>query len=117
MESNVTLLPYAEPSERRGAVMTIDPDPVVAFEDVHLAFKGIRAIDGVSFTVGRRELFAIIGPNGAGKTSIFNVLSGVYRPQRGRVVFDGADLVGKRPHQIAAAGMARTSRTWSCSPT
>ena len=70
--------------------------------------RGVTAINGVSFTVGRRELFAIIGPNGAGKTSIFNVLSGVYRPQAGRVVFDGADIVGRRPHRIAAAGMART---------
>ncbi|GAA1865404.1 ABC transporter ATP-binding protein [Asanoa iriomotensis] len=81
---------------------------ILAFEDVHLSFAGVKAIDGISFTVGERELFAIIGPNGAGKTSIFNVLSGVYRPQRGRVVFDGADLIGRRPHQIAARGMART---------
>ncbi len=81
---------------------------VLVFDDVHLAFAGVLAIDGVSFTVGRDELFAIIGPNGAGKTSIFNVLSGVYRPQRGRVVFDGQDILGRRPHQVAAAGMART---------
>ncbi|HEU4422633.1 MAG TPA: ABC transporter ATP-binding protein [Pilimelia sp.] len=83
-------------------------DEILSFEDVRLNFAGVRAIDGVSFTVGRHELFAIIGPNGAGKTSIFNVLSGVYRPQAGRVVFDGADLIGKRPHQIAARGLART---------
>ncbi|MBX6748294.1 MAG: ABC transporter ATP-binding protein [Micromonosporaceae bacterium] len=83
-------------------------DVILSFEDVRLAFAGVVAIDGVSFTVGRDELFAIIGPNGAGKTSIFNVLSGVYRPQRGRVVFDGKDILGRRPHQIAAAGLART---------
>jgi branched-chain amino acid transport system ATP-binding protein len=83
-------------------------DVILSFEDVRLAFAGVVAIDGVSFTVGRDELFAIIGPNGAGKTSIFNVLSGVYRPQRGRVVFDGQDILGRRPHQIAAAGLART---------
>jgi len=89
--------------------VTQSPDePVLRFEDVRLAFAGVQAIDGVSFTVGRNELFAIIGPNGAGKTSIFNVLSGVYRPQSGRVVFDGKDILGRRPHQIAAAGMART---------
>ena len=81
---------------------------IVEFADVHLSFAGVRAIDGVSFEVGEHELFAIIGPNGAGKTSIFNVLSGVYRPQSGRVVFDGVNLVGKRPHAIAAAGLART---------
>jgi branched-chain amino acid transport system ATP-binding protein len=82
--------------------------PILTFDNVRLSFKGVRAIDGVSFTVGRRELFAVIGPNGAGKTSIFNVLSGVYRPQQGRVVFDGTDITGRRPHQIAAAGVART---------
>jgi branched-chain amino acid transport system ATP-binding protein len=84
------------------------PDQILSFEDVRLAFAGVVAIDDVSFTVGRNELFAIIGPNGAGKTSIFNVLSGVYRPQRGRVVFDGREILGARPHQIAAAGIART---------
>ncbi|MGN9813521.1 ABC transporter ATP-binding protein [Micromonospora sp. BQ11] len=81
---------------------------ILRFDDVRLSFAGVRAIDGVSFTVGRNELFAVIGPNGAGKTSIFNVLSGVYRPQTGRVVFDGVDLVGRRPHEIAALGLART---------
>jgi branched-chain amino acid transport system ATP-binding protein len=88
--------------------MTGAQQPIVSFQEVRLAFAGVRAIDGVSFEVGPRELFAIIGPNGAGKTSIFNVLSGVYRPQSGRVRFDGEDILGKRPHQIAAAGMART---------
>src|SRR6266540_1826005 len=68
----------------------------------------VKAIDGVSFSVGERELFAIIGPNGAGKTSIFNVISGVYRPQSGRVEFDGHSLVGQRPHTTAALGVART---------
>ncbi|MGH3862206.1 ABC transporter ATP-binding protein [Actinokineospora sp.] len=87
---------------------TSQPEPILVFEDVHLSFAGVKAVNGVSFEVGERELFAIIGPNGAGKTSIFNVLSGVYRPQRGRVVFDGVDLVGKPPHRIAALGMART---------
>ena len=82
--------------------------PILTVEDVRLAFKGVKAIDGVSFFVGRQELFAIIGPNGAGKTSIFNVLSGVYRPQSGRVMFDGSNLIGLRPPRVAAAGIART---------
>jgi branched-chain amino acid transport system ATP-binding protein len=81
---------------------------VLSFDDVHLSFAGVKAIDGVSFEVGERELFAIIGPNGAGKTSIFNVISGVYRPQQGRVRFHGTDIVGRRPHDIAALGLART---------
>ncbi|MEU4696168.1 ABC transporter ATP-binding protein [Nonomuraea dietziae] len=83
------------------------PD-VLDVRDVRLSFAGVKAIDGVSFTVGPTELFAVIGPNGAGKTSIFNVLSGVYRPQQGGVTFLGADLLGRRPHEIAAMGLART---------
>jgi branched-chain amino acid transport system ATP-binding protein len=62
----------------------------------------------VSFTVSPAELFAVIGPNGAGKTSIFNCLNGVYRPQDGRIRFDGHDLIGLRPARIAALGVART---------
>ena len=81
---------------------------MLEFDDVQLSFAGVKAIDGVSFTVGGSELFAIIGPNGAGKTSVFNVLSGVYRPQSGRVNFAGTDLVGKRPDEIAQLGIART---------
>jgi branched-chain amino acid transport system ATP-binding protein len=81
---------------------------VLTFDDVHLSFAGVKAINGVSFEVGDRELFAVIGPNGAGKTSIFNVLSGVYRPQRGRVTFHGENLLGRPPHHIAQLGMART---------
>jgi branched-chain amino acid transport system ATP-binding protein len=83
-------------------------DEILRFSDVRLSFAGVKAIDGISFTVGRSELFAIIGPNGAGKTSIFNVLSGVYRPHAGEVVFDGRSLLGRRPHQIAGSGIART---------
>jgi branched-chain amino acid transport system ATP-binding protein len=82
--------------------------PILVFGDVRLSFSGVAAIDGVSFEVGPAELFAIIGPNGAGKTSIFNVLSGVYRPQQGRVRFRDTDLVGRRPHRIAQLGVART---------
>jgi branched-chain amino acid transport system ATP-binding protein len=82
--------------------------PVLVFDEVRLSFAGVKAIDDVSFTVGANELFAIIGPNGAGKTSIFNVISGVYRPQAGRVSFAGTDLIGKRPHAIARLGISRT---------
>jgi branched-chain amino acid transport system ATP-binding protein len=81
---------------------------VLRVDDVHLAFKGVHAVSGVGFEVQPAELFAIIGPNGAGKTSVFNVISGVYRPQRGRVEFLGEDLLGLRPHVIATRGVART---------
>lgn len=81
---------------------------VLEFDDVHLSFGAVKAVNGVSFSVAENELFAVIGPNGAGKTSIFNVLSGVYRPQQGRVALDGTSLLGMRPPAIARLGMART---------
>ncbi len=87
---------------------TAPADPILEFDSIRLSFSGVTAIDGVSFTVGPKELFAIIGPNGAGKTSIFNVLSGVYRPQEGAVRFRGEQIVGQSPHHIASIGMART---------
>ncbi len=64
-------------------------EPLLAIEDVGLSFAGVRALDGVSLAVNRGELMAVIGPNGAGKTSLFNCISGVYRPQQGRIGFDG----------------------------
>jgi branched-chain amino acid transport system ATP-binding protein len=81
---------------------------LLTFDDVHLAFGQVKAVNGVSFEVMPGELFAVIGPNGAGKTSIFNVLSGVYRPQHGSVTFLGEDILGRAPHRIAQMGMSRT---------
>jgi branched-chain amino acid transport system ATP-binding protein len=89
-------------------VVGVTEPPVLAVQDVHLSFDGVCALNGVSFEVAPHELFAIIGPNGAGKTSIFNVLSGVYRPQRGHIRFLGTDILGHPPHRIASMGMART---------
>lgn len=86
----------------------IDRVPVLSVRDVELKFSGVTALSDVTFDVFDDELFAVIGPNGAGKTSIFNVLSGVYRPQSGSVTFLGEELVGRRPHAIASLGMART---------
>jgi branched-chain amino acid transport system ATP-binding protein len=82
--------------------------PLLEVEDLALRFGGTRAIDGVSFDVRQGELFAVIGPNGAGKTSIFNCISGVYRPQEGGVRFMGHELVGSSPDDIADRGVART---------
>ena len=86
--------------------------PLVEVDDIHLSFEGVKAVDGVSFKVSNHELFAIIGPNGAGKTSIFNCLSGVYRPQEGSIRFLGDTIINTKPWKIAAMGMAqgRTQR-------
>jgi branched-chain amino acid transport system ATP-binding protein len=81
---------------------------LLVVRDLVLQFGGVKALDDVSFEVGRGELFAVIGPNGAGKTSIFNCLNGVYRPSRGSITLEGIELVGKRPARIAGLGIART---------
>jgi branched-chain amino acid transport system ATP-binding protein len=85
-----------------------DGAPLLEIHDIHLAFAGVKAIDGVSLTVHGGEVFAVIGPNGAGKTSIFNCVSGVYHPQRGSISFEGRDLLGMRPDRVADLGVART---------
>jgi branched-chain amino acid transport system ATP-binding protein len=81
---------------------------LLEFEDVSLSFKGIKALDDVSFAVDDGELFAVIGPNGAGKTSIFNCINGVYKPQSGSIRWKGEEVLGRRPDKIAALGIART---------
>jgi branched-chain amino acid transport system ATP-binding protein len=82
--------------------------PLLTVSDLTLHFGGVAALSGVTFEVGRDELFAIIGPNGAGKTSIFNCLSAVYRPYAGSIRLDGHDLVGERPVRVAQLGIGRT---------
>ena len=83
-------------------------EPLLEVRDIHLSFKGVRAIDGVSFHVDGGELFAIIGPNGAGKTSIFNCINQVYSPQRGDIVWKGRSILGVKPNKTAEFGIART---------
>jgi branched-chain amino acid transport system ATP-binding protein len=80
---------------------------VLEVADVDLSFAGLQALRGVAFEVRQDELFAIIGPNGAGKTSLFNCISGLYRPQRGSIRFLGRDVTRAKPDRIAEMGMAR----------
>jgi branched-chain amino acid transport system ATP-binding protein len=81
---------------------------ILEIEALSLAFGGVRALDGVSLSVEAGSITAIIGPNGAGKTSLFNAISGFYRPQAGRIVFDGQDITRLKPPRRAALGLART---------
>jgi branched-chain amino acid transport system ATP-binding protein len=76
--------------------------------DVSLAFGGVRALSGVTLEVEEGTVTSVIGPNGAGKTSLYNVISGFYRPQIGTVRFAGADVTTLKAHRRAALGMART---------
>ena len=77
-------------------------------EDLAINFGGIRALDGVSFEVETGQVFTIIGPNGAGKTTIFNVVSRIYDPSQGRLVFCDEDITYLPAHEIAPRGIART---------
>jgi branched-chain amino acid transport system ATP-binding protein len=79
-----------------------------AAHDLGVSFGGIRAVDGVSFEVAAGEVFTIIGPNGAGKTTIFNLISRIYEPTDGRLVFRDEDITRVPPHEIARRGIART---------
>ena len=90
--------------------MTAAPGATPALEvrEVSLRFGALWALADVSFEVAEGELFALIGPNGAGKTSMFNLLSRVYDPTRGRIRCFGNDMAGLRPHHLARAGVART---------
>jgi branched-chain amino acid transport system ATP-binding protein len=81
---------------------------LLQLEQVHKIFGGLHAVKGVTVQVQAGEIFGLIGPNGAGKTTIFNVVTGVYRPDRGRVLFDGQDISGWTPAQVAARGIGRT---------
>lgn len=83
-------------------------EPLLAAEDVTLRFRGLVALDRVSLQVRAHEIHALIGPNGAGKTSLLNCIVGVYRPQSGRIRFQGEELTRLRSGRIAALGIART---------
>ena len=76
--------------------------------ELSLAFGGIKALAGVGVTVAEGETLAVIGPNGSGKTSLFNCITGIYRPREGAVVFRGEPLIGLLPDVIARRGVART---------
>ena len=86
----------------------MNPSPLLSVEDVHLRFGGIKALGGVSLQAKAGEITAVIGPNGAGKTSLFNTISGFYKPQQGRIQLEGRDITPTKPNVRAAMGLART---------
>src|SRR5215470_11896599 len=84
------------------------PKPLLEVRALTKRFGGLLANDHVDLTVGRAEIVGLIGPNGAGKTTLFNGLTGQFRIDEGRVIFDGRDLTNRPPEEIARAGIART---------
>ena len=87
--------------------MTAAP-AILEVEGIGIDFGGVRALDGLTFSVPEGRIFAIIGPNGAGKTTLFNIVSGLYRPSSGSVRLDRRDVTGLPPHRLAALGLSRT---------
>ena len=77
-------------------------------KNVSHSFGGLQAVSEYNLTLDPGEITGLIGPNGAGKTTIFNLITGIYKADEGEVVFDGQNIVGKKPNQIAALGLART---------
>ncbi|HKB61528.1 MAG TPA: ABC transporter ATP-binding protein [Burkholderiales bacterium] len=81
---------------------------LLAASGISKHFGGVQALAEVSFSITQGEIYGLIGPNGAGKTTLFNLLTGIYAPDSGRFAFDGDDLSGLKPHQVAARGIGRT---------
>src|SRR6476660_10611514 len=98
---------------RKGAHLMADSTPAVAdslleVDDIGISFGGLKAVQHFSIRIPRGALYGLIGPNGAGKTTVFNLLTGVYQTMGGRMSLDATNLVGLKPHEVAAAGIART---------
>ena len=85
--------------------------PLLELRGVSMAFGGLRVIDGLDLRVDEDEIVSVIGPNGAGKTTLFNLVTGVYEPTEGEILFEERSLVGLAPHNITRRGVARTFQT------
>ena len=81
---------------------------LLSVQGAAIAFGGLKAVQNFNLELPQGGLHGLIGPNGAGKTTVFNLLTGVYRPDAGKIKLDCQELIGLRPHQIAKAGMSRT---------
>ena len=86
-------------------------DRLLDLQNVSMAFGGLKVVDDLDLHVNRGEIVSVIGPNGAGKTTLFNLITGVYQPTGGDIVFDGQSITGLEPHQITGRGIARTFQT------
>jgi branched-chain amino acid transport system ATP-binding protein len=101
----VTSVPVAAPPE---ATDDGNRPSLLATEQVSKTFGGLVAVNDVSFSIPEHSIVSIIGPNGAGKTTFFNMLTGLYKPSVGRIIFDGKDISRTRPDRITTLGIART---------
>src|ERR1700675_2917027 len=81
--------------------------PILQLDHVSKRFGGLQAVNELSCVLGEGEILGLIGPNGAGKSTLFNLINGVFAPDTGRIVFQGADITAERPYRIARSGLAR----------
>ena len=84
---------------------------ILELTDVEKRFGGLPAVAGVTFTVDEGEIVALVGPNGAGKTTLLKAIGGMQPPTSGRIVFDGTDITGCKPHRVRHAGVAMVLQT------
>lgn len=82
--------------------------PLLKLENISIIFGGLTAVDSVSFEVARGKIFSLIGPNGAGKSTVFNIISGIYQPTAGKILFNGRDITGCKPYVVTDLGISRT---------
>jgi len=104
-EASVPIEAIEEPAEVKAAEFG---ETVLELQNVKMVFGGVTALNDVSLAVRQGQIFGIIGPNGAGKTTLFNCVTGVFRATDGDILLDGKSIIGKRPHLICRAGVART---------
>ena len=86
----------------------VSASALLTLESVTMQFGGLKAVADLSLEIAPGELFGLIGPNGAGKTTVFNVITGVYAPTQGRILFEGRPVQGLKPHAVARRGITRT---------
>ena len=82
--------------------------PILQTENLGISFSGLNAVDNFTIAIGKTEICGLIGPNGAGKTTVFNLLTNVYQPTRGTIMYNGVSTLGKAPYQVSRMGIART---------
>src|SRR5262249_7894272 len=97
----------SQPMPQSGPSAT-SSQPLLDVDNIGISFGGLKAVQNFSIKLPRGGLYGLIGPNGAGKTTVFNLLTGVYQTMGGRITLDSEELGGLKPHQVAAAGIART---------